>query len=119
MAVVAHDAGAARLLFSWRKPLKDLQGCLNKAQLLLSGSGWSSDLEHHARKLATEQGVPSIAVVDHWVNYRERFQRGESVILPQGLWVADREAAEMAQKTFPALDIQQLPNLWLNKIINQ
>lgn len=143
MAVVAHDAGAARLLFSWLKPLKrqlivysegpaqkileeelpgtrheqDLQGCLNNAQLLLSGTGWSSDLEHQARTLAEEQGLPSIAVVDHWVNYRERFQRGESITLPQGLWVADKEAADMAQKTFPGLNIQQLPNLWLNKLI--
>lgn len=143
MAVVAHDAGAARLLFSWLKPLKrqlifyvkgpaqkileeelpgtkheqDLQVCLDKAQLLLSGTGWSSDLEHHARILAAEQGLPSIAVVDHWVNYRERFQRGESFMLPESLWVSDKEAAEIAQKTFPKLNVQQLPNLWLDKLI--
>ncbi len=143
MAVVAHDAGAARLLFSWLRPLKhqlrfyvegpalgileqefpgtkvhpDLEGCLEQTQLLLSGTGWSSDLEHRARLIAAAQGLQSIAVVDHWVNYHERFHRDGCFVVPQSLWVADAEAAEIAQREFPNLAIQQLPNLWLNKLV--
>jgi hypothetical protein len=143
VAVVAHDAGAARLLFSWLKSCKrqllvyaegpalkildqelpgtglahDLRTCLSNAQLLISGTGWSSDLEHQARVLAAAQELPSIAVVDHWVNYQERFERDGNCVLPQSLWVSDKEAAEVAQNAFPALPIQQLPNLWLNQLV--
>ena len=56
-------------------------------------------------------------MVDHWVNYQERFERDGNCVLPQSLWVSDKEAAEVAQNAFPALAIQQLPNLWLNQLV--
>jgi len=139
---VAHDAGAARLLFSWLKPLHkqlrfyvagpareileqerphsanetSLEACLNNCRLLLSGTGWTSDLEHRARSIAAEYNMNSIAVLDHWVNYRERFQRQNITVLPHTLWVSDTEALVLAQKQFPTLMVQQLPNHWLNNL---
>ena len=141
--MVAHDAGAARLLFSWLQPLRSqlrcfvqgparqildkerpdinpcehLEACLDRAQLLLSGTGWSSDLEHLARMYAEQRSIPSIAVLDHWVNYQERFVRQSRIALPDGLWVADAEASSLAQRQFPELPVQELPNLWLNQLI--
>ena len=145
IAVVAHDAGAARLLLSWLEPLdkqlrfylegpalemlrkerpqarneKNLEACLNQCQLLLSGTGWSSNLEHHARSIAQRQKMKSVAVIDHWVNYDKRFKRNDSQVLPQGIWVSDEEAAILARKQFPKQWIEQLENKWLNQLTKE
>ena len=82
-AIVAHDAGAAEQIFAWlesgmlriekckfclKGPAKKSFKALNKnlislpledvltgAELLLSGTGWSSSLEHDARALAKKK----------------------------------------------------------------
>ena len=139
--MVAHDAGAARLLQSWITPLGpqlrfcldgpalslfeaergpmqklNLQESLQGCHLLISGSGWSSTLEYDSRCLAAALGIPSIAVLDHWVNYLQRFQRRGETVLPDGLWVADSEAAALAHRLLPGIPITQLPNHWLEML---
>ena len=64
----------------------DVKIALNGARALLSGTGWATDLEMGARETASILGVPSIAVLDHWVNYKERFIRGQVLSLPQQIW---------------------------------
>jgi len=90
-----------------------LEEALAGAHVLISGTGWASDLEHRARRLARQRGIPSVAVLDHWANYSERFQRGDEEQLPDALWVADAEAAALAITAFPDLPVLQLPNHWL------
>lgn len=140
VAVCAHDAGAASHMAAWLAPLQPqlrlcmagpaeqlfnarlqsainpnqtLEQALDGAQRLISGTGWASDLEHQARQLARQRDIPSVAVLDHWVNYRERFQREGIEVLPDALWVADAEAAALAKAVFPNLPVLQLPNHWL------
>ena len=140
MAVCAHDAGAASHLAAWLSPLHpqlrlclagpaealfearlgmssgsfhSLEEALAGAQVLISGTGWQTDLEHRARLLAHQRGIPSVAVLDHWVNYRERFQRDGRFLLPDALWVADEMAASLAKALFPNVPVLQLPNHWL------
>ncbi len=93
-----------------------LGACLERSTFLISGTGWSSDLEHNARALARRRGIPSVAVLDHWVNYRARFERRKEEVLPDQLWVADAEAQALAQATFPELPVLQLPNHWLTEL---
>lgn len=143
MAVCAHDAGAASHLAAWLAPLQPqlrlclagpaeqlfnarlrtasstwltLEEALDGAQVLISGTSWASDLEHRARWLASERGIPSVAVLDHWLNYRERFQRDGHEVLPDALWVADAEAAARANAVFPSVPVLQLPSQWLDEI---
>lgn len=142
IAVVCHDAGAANQLFAWlatRPGLLDncrafvegpaarlwasrfptrpactrLVAALDGAATLLSGTGWASELEHRARQLAHHQDLSSIAVIDHWVNYRERFVRAGKEQLPDQIWVADADALALAVAVFPELPVQQLPNSYL------
>ena len=140
LAVVCHDAGATNLILSWlssdsslevrafmRGPAADLwriafpkaalcsslEEALDGAQTLLSGTGWASLLEHEARQKAKANGIFSVAVLDHWVNYSERFELDGLVQLPDEIWVADAYALELAQKTFPSLLIRQMDNLYL------
>ena len=143
VAVCAHDAGAASHIAAWLAPLlpqlrlclagpavglfrqqlgvadlstHTLEKALDGVQVLISGTGWASDLEHHARWLARQQGVPSVAVLDHWVNYPSRFQREGHEVLPDQLWVADAEAAALARASYPGLPVLLLPNHWLDGV---
>lgn len=127
--IVAHDAGGANLILSWlvdagdqdlpivvadgpaRQILaqcnarvlepRELEYQVHRHAVLISGTGWMSDLEHRARLLARRAGIYSIAVLDHWIDYRDRFMRDGVEILPDELWVVDRDAEAVAQHTFP------------------
>jgi len=78
--------------------------------VLISGAGWAGDLEHQARLLARKRGIPSVAVLDDWLNYRERFWRDGEEVLPDQHWVADAQAADVAKATIPNVPVLQLPS---------
>ena len=139
VAVVCHDAGAANLLFAWLKEwgLKvspfmqgpaielwqdtfpsillcaSLDEAMDGAASLISGTGWASRLEHDARVLASSMNIRSIAVLDHWVNYRGRFEMGGSSQFPDELWVADKWAMRIAQNELPQIPVHQFDNFYL------
>ncbi|ANY18947.1 hypothetical protein A6F68_00412 [Tsuneonella dongtanensis] len=79
---------------------------LGETDCLLTGTGWASDLEHDARAWAKARGVPAIALLDHWTNYRSRFRRGGVEILPDEIWVTDPAALEIARAEFPELPVR-------------
>ena len=139
VALVCHDAGAANLLLAWvaaaprpdllpvmegpaadlwrrrfpDRPTVNLAEAIDLAATMVSGSGWSSDLEHRARMQARNRGLPSIAVIDHWVNYRARFVRSGEEVLPDAIWVSDPDARALAQRIFPEIPVVELPNSYL------
>ena len=141
LAVVCHDAGAANILFAWiaaagisdtclpvmlgpaarlwaeRFPngpdVMQLEAAMAEASFLLSGTGWASDLEHQARSLARRTGMASAAVIDHWVNYAERFSFEGETVLPDQILVADEYALAEARRAVPGLPVRVLPNLYL------
>lgn len=139
LAVVCHDAGAANIIFAGirqaegairvlaRGPalplaqaalppqwlVADMEMALDGAATLLSGTGWASDLEHAARRAARQRGIRSVAVIDHWVNYRERFSRQDEEILPDEIWVTDPDALALARDIFPTPPVTLHPNLYL------
>lgn len=81
---------------------------------LLCGTSWASPLERDAIAEARIRGVPSIAFLDHWVNYRERFGfpgEGWARRLPDEIWVGDAEAMEIARGLFPAAPADGSPGL--------
>lgn len=97
--------------------ISTISEALSDAKLLISGTGWQSDLEHDARKLARNLGIKAIAVIDHWTNYRDRFIRNGEEILPDEIWVTDTYAKKLAENYFSNLPIVQLPNLYLDSIV--
>jgi hypothetical protein len=145
LAVVAHDAGAANLIIGWlrcqkkievrtclsgpaidlwsaafgKPSIMDLDKVLSGARAMLTGTSYDSNLEHFARISAKKCGVFSIAVIDHWVNYPERFQRGGVTQLPDEIWVTDRYALDIAQGFFPETVVHQKPNLYLNDLVKK
>ncbi len=140
-ALVCHDAGATNIILGWLKAADStatvqafmkgpaaqlwsaafpgypicgsLEEALNGAQTLISGTGWASELEHSARQLAFSRGIQSVAVLDHWVNYAQRFERKGQVQWPDEVWVADDYALALAQSDLPGLPVRQFDNLYL------
>lgn len=93
----------------------DLGAALSGAQFVLTGTGWAHTLEHEARQLARTLGIPCVAVVDHWVNYPERFVRNAEIALPDEIWVADAYAAEIASQVFNGIKVRELANTYLQE----
>lgn len=145
-AVVCHDAGAANVVIAalletgrsdWRAymqgPAKkiwesafpevalydSIEQAIVGSELLITGTGWASEIEHEARRNAQTLGVKSIAVIDHWVNYAERFVRNGEQVLPDEIWVTDEYALEIALETFPEKSVLQVPNCYLEKQLRE
>lgn len=92
---------------------RTLATALDGAAMLLSGTGWASDLEHRARLLARRRGIFSAAVIDHWVNYPMRFERAGQTVWPDEFWVTDEHARAIALRTFPGGVVRCFDNLYL------
>jgi len=118
-AVRAYLDGPALQL--WRKAAQDgvlcdnLEATLDGVATLISGTGWGSDLDHEARKAARTRRVRSIAVLDNWVNYRERFVRGGEMVLPDEIWVVDEYAMAIAAAAFPSVTIRQKRDVYADE----
>ena len=145
VAVVAHDAGGAEILSSLvrreraaslRKHVFVLEGparqifvaklgapenlpldeALAMSSSVLCGTGWQSTLETDAIALARTQSKRSVAFLDHWVNYRERFIRGGEWFLPDEIWVGDAIARDLASQAFPGLPVADVGNAYFDDI---
>lgn len=139
LAVVAHDAGGAEILSSllrregllqrldcrvalagpaqavFARKLDGLPTCsvaqaLDGAATLLCGTGWMSSFEWQAMQDARGSGIPTIAFLDHWVNYRPRFVREGRLGLPDALWVGDESALTIAGRELPERPATLVPN---------
>ena len=145
LAVVCHDAGAANVILPWlddrslqlravmRGPALGLwqqrfgerqlvdtpQQALQGAAFVLTGTGWASSLEHDTRRLARLHGTPSAALLDHWVNYPQRFERDGLVCWPDAFWVTDDDAAGLAACSFPGTVVQKFDNLYMAEQVRQ
>ncbi len=141
MIIVSHDAGGAEILSSYLRregllsllvlqgpALKvferklgavasmDLEEAMPSASWVLCGTGWQSDLEWRAIGLARSASKRVVAFLDHWVNYRERFERHGEFHIPDELWVGDEEAARIARAQFRDVPIKLVANPYFEDI---
>lgn len=89
---------------------------------LISGTGWQTDIEKKARADAKKNKIKSIAFLDHWVNYKERFIYKNTLQMPDELWVVDRYAFEIATNKFSNIPIKIVDDFYLKdqlKLINE
>lgn len=101
--VLAHLDGPAKRIFESSgvcfQGIDQLNEIL-ECDLVITGSGWMSQLEVNALRAANLMGIPTITLLDHWVNYLERFGDGEDC-QPQILVVTNSVALQIAQEKFP------------------
>lgn len=144
LGVVAHDAGGAEIISSYLRQNKlEFVACLEgpavsvfhrkfgdlenlplddviaKAQWLLCGTSFPADLEWRAMEAAQQAGKRCVAVLDHWVNYRQRFVRNGEWHFPDRVWVGDAVAEKIARETLPELVIKLVPNAYFIDVQNE
>lgn len=140
ISVVCNDAGGANIIISWLKHnnykcrpfmsgpsvslwkaafpdlpiLESLDKAIDNSDVLLAGTGWMSCVEFDAIAYAHQKGVHAIAMIDHWVNYPERFIRGHECVRPNEIWVADHYAFKIAEREFPNIELQEIQNHYID-----
>ena len=147
LTVVAHDAGGANQIIAmlqanggsagiqaymegpalklWERAFpahtrsRALENAFEGGRSLLTGTGWQSNLEYEAIKLAKELSIPSAALLDHWVNYEERFIRDNHQQWPREFWVVDRYAFDKALTAFPRDRVKLRPDYYMKNQLNQ
>ena len=148
--IVSHDAGGAEVVSAWVKKnhnhefayclkgpaqsifSRKLAGMkivdyndlvLEVFDLVLTGTSWSSDLERLIIKQARIKGVKSVAYLDHWVNYRERFgypSQNWLENLPDEIWCGDKYAMEVCRNCgFPGQKLRLVENEYFCQIIEE
>ena len=140
IAVISHDAGGAEIIsnyiaqenlkleciFSLSGPAinvfhKNLgaldnvsyQIAVDNCEWVLCGTSWQSEIEWNAIKYSRKKKKRSIAFIDHWVNYNERFIRNNIEVLPDEIWVGDLYAEDLARRKFPSIVIRLLKNPYI------
>lgn len=141
IAIISHDAGGAEILSSYvqqnggdyvyvldgpakkifRRKLSgltdlSLDDALTRSASILCGTSWQSDLEIEAIKQARRLGKHSVAFLDHWVNYSERFTRFGETCLPDEIWVGDDYALSLASKIFKGTPITKVDNPYFHDV---
>ena len=141
LGIVCHDAGGAELVSSYLKktnldyihtlggPAQDifkrklqiqesvpLDELLTEVDFLMCGTSWQSNLEYEAIALANEKMIKSVAFIDHWTNYRERFVRNGKMVLPSEIWVGDEWAKGKADAEFPHSIVRRVENPYFEDI---
>ena len=147
IAVVCHDAGSANHIVAWLRTdgiegsvrafmtgpaeaiwennfpgvmqASSLLEAISGSASLLSGTGWSSAIEHEARVLARKNGLNIAAMVDHWVNYEIRFERASQRLLPDEIWVVDEYAETIATTKFPECKISRKPDEYSRRLVEK
>jgi len=104
----------------------------HRGALALLGTGGPRDIELAALKEAKRQGMKTVAYIDSWTRYRERFVdswksyrerfvypvRGWQKNLPDEIWVGDIHALALAKRYFTAARIRFVPNQYFATIAN-
>ena len=144
LAVISHDAGAAEIISSYVRqqginclyvldgPAKkiftdklgsikftDLNDAIKQASSVLCGTSWPSRHEWEALGAARQAGVPSVAMLDHWVNYRRRFERDSVYNWPNVIWVVDALAERIAAREFEGVPITRIQNPYRIDILEE
>ena len=145
IAIISNDAGGAEIVSSYvlhnlknnfffslsgpaieifQKKIPNLinetiESAIEKSTLVLTGTGWMSDNETNAIRIAKKKGIRSIAYLDHWVGYASRFRRSNCNYFPDEIWVGDAYAEAIAKNEFPDLIIKLVPNLYFSDLSSE
>ncbi len=93
-----------------------------KPDLVLTGTGWESNFENLFLKEAKKIKIRTIAFLDHWACYQERFGDSDDwkKNLPDYIFVGDKWAYKIALKDgFPKNKLIQIENPYFEEMIKR
>tara|TARA_B110000438_G_C15784680_1_gene637835 strand:+ start:254 stop:802 length:549 start_codon:yes stop_codon:yes gene_type:complete len=71
---------------------------IKKSDWVLCSTGTTSNFEKNGIILAKKNKKKVVALLDHWVDYRNRFIKEKRLILPNEIWVTDKYALKIIKK---------------------
>ena len=86
------------------------------SDLIITGTSWQSSIERRFIKSAKLHGKKVISILDHWVNYRERFITEGDLILPDEIWVCDEYAKKIAEDKFKNISLKLIENPYIENL---
>ena len=119
--IVCHDTGGANIIKNFidyysikakyylkgpalnifkERTQRNLIKNIKKSDLVITGTGWQTDLEYKAIKYAKKFNKICITFIDHWANYKKRFVRNKRLVLPNIIFVFDSISQLNIKKIF-------------------
>lgn len=105
--------------------IKNLENFFEKigpVEMVLTGTSWGSTWELEMIQEAKKRGIKSVAYLDHWVNYRERFgypRENWKNNLPDEIWIGDVYAQTIARKQFGKFPLKLVNNRYFEEVKNE
>ncbi len=94
--------------------IENHQELIDSCDAVLIGTGFPGE-EIKILKELNRKNKYTIALIDHWTNYKLRFLYNENYEFPQTIWVTDKHALKIAQNEFDKnIPICLIPNFYLN-----
>lgn len=87
---------------------------INLCDFLICGTSWQSNLEKNFIRACKIKRKKIISILDHWINYRERFILDGKIILPNEIWVTNDYAFEIADSVFRDVKVKQIKDHYSN-----
>lgn len=146
VAVVCNDSGGAEQVSSWllnnckkipyvlslNGPAKDIfkkkigryknyyyKNAINQSNWVLTGTSCSNQLEINAIKYSLSINKNVVSIIDHWVNYTNRFLDGAQTYLPNEIWVTDKIAFKKVATAFFKQKIKLITNYYLRDTLEE
>jgi hypothetical protein len=142
VVIVCNDAGAANLIAPWVKFYKynyffklkgaakkvfkrylpniytntSLQKIIKNSDIVITGTSTISNVENQARLIAIKNKKKVVAVMDHWVLYKESLIYKNKLYLPNEIWVTNKFAYHKAKKEFKKTVIKRKINFFEKSI---
>jgi len=116
---VAVLGGPATEIFNRKIPNVSICGlvdAIRECDWVLVGTG-KSDFEYEAIAESRQAGLRTVAFLDHWTAYKNRFTRDGKMLLPDEIWIGDHEALRLVRCLFPDVTSTYVGNpYWLDAL---
>jgi hypothetical protein len=99
---------------------ENLEHLVQNSQVVLTGTGWQTSIESDILELSHKFNKPSVVVLDHWNDYRQRFAKKNGIIiLPSKLIVTNYLSAYLARTEIPEVEVLKITDFYVNDLISK
>lgn len=121
--ILLHLSGPAKEIFM-RKGIKDnffpLNQLVLEADAIITGTGWQTTLERDVTSIARRYSKKCFVVLDHWQDYRARFQNPNGEFsFPDEFLVTDTLALALTSVQIPEIPVHLIKDVHIDSLINQ
>ena len=97
----------------------ELKKKIKNSDLIISGSGWQTNLEKKAIYFSNLYKKKSVTILDHWSNYNKRFIFNNNKNLPKEIWTNNQYSKNLlkSDKFFKKTKIKIIKNYYKHHVI--